>query len=178
MDRSNPYEAAFEAYLQAHRLAYVAVDETRRTPVIDDPLKTLDFLVFAPAARLCIDIKGRRFPGGTPDHPRRVWECWSFREDIDGLERWARMAGDDYRPLLVFAYLLDASVAMPENTPDLFAFRDERYLFRAIDVEDYRQHMRVRSPRWGTVSLPTARYRAHVRPFRHFTRSIYAEAPF
>ena len=30
MDRSNHYEAAFEAYLQWHRLCYVAVDETRR----------------------------------------------------------------------------------------------------------------------------------------------------
>ena len=28
MDRSNHYEAAFEAYLQWHRLCYVAVDET------------------------------------------------------------------------------------------------------------------------------------------------------
>ena len=29
MDRSNHYEAAFEAYLQWHRLCYVAVDERR-----------------------------------------------------------------------------------------------------------------------------------------------------
>jgi hypothetical protein len=29
MDRDNPYEAAFESYLQHHRLAYVAVDESR-----------------------------------------------------------------------------------------------------------------------------------------------------
>ena len=178
MDRSNPYEAAFEAYLQAHRLAYVAVDETRRVAIVDEPIKTLDFLVFAPAARLCIDIKGRRFPGGTPQRPRRLWECWSFREDIDGLERWARLAGDDYRPLLVFAYRLHPEVQLPEATVDLFRYRDERYLFRAIDVEDYRQHMRVRSPRWGTVSLPTNHYRACVRPFRDFIRAVYAEVPF
>jgi hypothetical protein len=178
MDRSNPYEAAFEAYLQHLRLAYVAVDETRRTTLADEPLKTLDFLVFAPAARLCIDIKGRRFPGGPPDHPRRIWECWSFREDIDGLERWARLAGEDYRPLLVFAYRLHLSVEIAPQTPDLFAFREQRYLFRAIDVEDYRQHMNIRSPRWGTVTLPTAKYRAYVRPFSHFTRVVYGEAPF
>lgn len=178
MDRSNPYEAAFEAYLQANRLAYVAVDETRRAALIDEPLKTLDFLVFAPGARLCIDIKGRRFPGGTPQRPRRIWECWSFREDIDGLERWARLAGEDYRPVLVFAYLLQADVKLAESTIDLFRYREQRYLFRAIDVEDYRQHMRVRSPRWGTVTLPIANYRACVRPFRDFTRAVYAEEPF
>jgi hypothetical protein len=29
--------------------------------------------------------------------------------------------------------------------------------------------MRVRSPRWGTVALPTAAFRALVRPFRDYT---------
>jgi hypothetical protein len=98
-------------------------------------------LVFGHSSRLCIDVKGRRFPGGSPDHPRRVWECWSFREDVDGLDRWARLAGEDYRGLLVFAYLLHPSVVFPASTPDLFEFRDDRYLFRAVDVEDYRQYM-------------------------------------
>ena len=31
MDRSNHYEAAFEGYLQWHRLCYVGVDESRRS---------------------------------------------------------------------------------------------------------------------------------------------------
>ena len=35
MDRSNHYEGAFEAYLQWHRLCYVAVDETRRSMLGD-----------------------------------------------------------------------------------------------------------------------------------------------
>lgn len=170
MDRDNPYEAAFESYLQHHRLAYVAVDESRRA-ALDDPLKNIDFLVFGHSSRLCIDVKGRRFPGGSPDHPRRVWECWSFREDVDGLDRWARLAGEDYRGLLVFAYLLHPSVVFPASTPDLFEFRDDRYLFRAVDVEDYRQYMTTRSPRWGTVSLPTTPYRRLVRPFSDYTRS-------
>ena len=30
MDRSNPYEAAFEAYLKEQGLCHVAVDESRR----------------------------------------------------------------------------------------------------------------------------------------------------
>ena len=38
MDRSNPYEAAFESYLQHHQLGYVAVDESRRALVEDVPL--------------------------------------------------------------------------------------------------------------------------------------------
>ena len=44
----------------------------------------------------------------------------------------ADLAGADYRGLLVFAYLLHPSIELAADTPDLFAFRGKRYLFRAI----------------------------------------------
>ncbi len=180
MDRNNHYEVAFESYLQCHRLCYVAVDETRRALLGDSPVKSLDFIVFGTdGARLVVDIKGRRFPAGPPKRPRRVWECWSVRDDIDGLERWSEMAGEGYRGLLVFAYLLHPSVEMSPNTPDLYVCRGKRYLFRAVEASDYRVHMRVRSPRWNTVSLPRDVFRALVRPLCDFTRAKVAEeVPF
>src|SRR5579872_4548498 len=102
MDRSNHYEAAFEAYLQWHRLCYVGVDETRRAFLGDKPVKNLDFIVLTGAgARLLVDVKGRRFPGGTAGRERRVWECWSTLDDVSGLERWAELFGAGYRGLLV-----------------------------------------------------------------------------
>ncbi|MFL5243819.1 MAG: HYExAFE family protein, partial [Gemmataceae bacterium] len=62
MDRSNHYEAAFEAYLRWHRYCYVAVDETRRAVLGETRVKNLDFIVYGePDARLLIDVKGRRF---------------------------------------------------------------------------------------------------------------------
>ena len=65
MDRSNPYEAAFETFLKEQGLCYVAVDETRRAVLGDVPVKNLDFIVLAPTgAKLLIDVKGRQFPGG------------------------------------------------------------------------------------------------------------------
>ncbi|MFO0926574.1 MAG: HYExAFE family protein [Gemmataceae bacterium] len=180
MDRSNHYEVAFASYLQAHRVSYVAVDETRRSLFADEPVKSLDFLVFAEGGvRLVIDVKGRRFPGGRADRPRRVWECWSFREDVTALDRWAALAGPDYRGLLVFAYVLHRSVELPADTADLFVCRGRRYLFRAVDVPAYREAMVVRSPRWDTVTLPRAVYRTLVRPFRDFLRVEQAEeVPF
>ena len=60
------------------------------------------------------------------------------------------------------------SVQLPEETPDLFAFRDHVYLMRGVEVADYRSSMRQRSPRWGTVHLPTATFRSVVKPFSHF----------
>ncbi|MFO0880483.1 MAG: HYExAFE family protein [Gemmataceae bacterium] len=180
MDRTNHYELAFEAYLQAQRLSYVAVDETRRSLLDDGPIKSVDFLVFGRfGERLVVDVKGRRFPGGTPQRPRAVWECWSSREDIEGLERWAILAGDDYRGLLVFAYLLGDTVQLTEGTPDLFVFRARRYLFRAVDVHEYHERMQTRSPRWGTVWLGRDAYRAIVRPFSDFVqREVAEQVPF
>ncbi len=182
MDRSNHYEAAVEAYLQWHGLCYVAVDETRRALMGDTRVKSLDFIVYgAYGARLLVDVKGRRFPGGTPERPRPVWECWSTRDDINGLVRWSDLSGPGYRGLLVFVYHMRPDLELPEDTDDLWTWRGKRYLLRAIDVDDYRSHMRIRSPRWGTVSLPTAVFRRMARPFHDFTHSLDAaveECPF
>jgi hypothetical protein len=170
MDRSNHYEAAFEAYLQWHRLCYVAVDETRRAMLGESRVKSLDFVVYGPyGARLLVDVKGRRFPGGKPERPRRVWECWSTQGDIDGLARWTELFGPGYEGMLVFAYWLDPQLPLPPDTKDLWTWRGRRYLMRAIAADDYRQHLRVRSAKWRTVSLPGPVFRALVRPLHHFT---------
>ncbi len=95
MDRSNRYEAAFEAFLRQHRYAYVAVNEQRRTVLGAAPIKNLDFIVCDPAddLRLVLDVKGRRFPAGPRQRPRRVWECWSTAADVADLQRWADAFG-------------------------------------------------------------------------------------
>jgi hypothetical protein len=171
MDRSNHYEAAFEAYLQWHRLCYVGVDEKRRAFLGDRPVKNLDFIVLGPGgSRLLIDVKGRRFPMGPEHKPRRVWECWSTREDVDGLESWVRLFGNDYLGLLVFMYELRPSVTIAEETPDLWTWRGRRYLLRTVPIDDYRQHMRVRSPKWGTVHLPGPVFRDLVRPLAAYVQ--------
>jgi hypothetical protein len=168
MDRSNHYEAAFEGYLQERGLGYVAVDETRRSLFGSAPVKSLDFIVLGDGTRLVVDVKGRRFPAGPTQRQRNVWECWATEEDVAALERWASLLGPDYRALLVFAYRLAPAVELPDETEDLWCWRGRRYLLRAVDVADYRAHMRVRSPRWRTVDLACADFRRLVRTFRHF----------
>ncbi|HXG09941.1 MAG TPA: HYExAFE family protein [Gemmataceae bacterium] len=181
MDRSNHYEAAFEAYLQWHRLCYVAVDETRRATLGEGRVKSLDFIVHGEGGgRLLVDVKGRRFPTGPPERPRRVWECWSTLADIDGLQRWQQLFGPGWQGLLVFAYHIQPAIALPEDTDDLWTWRGRRYLLRAIPVGDYRRHLRIRSRRWGTVSLPSAAFRELVRPLHQYTHgpAVAAEVPF
>jgi hypothetical protein len=170
MDRANHYETAFEAYLRDRRLGYVAVDESRRSSLDDEPVKSIDFVVYgAGGSRLLIDVKGRRFPGGKKEKPRHVWHNWVARGDVDGLERWQASFGPDYQALLVFAFYILPEVELRPGTADVWVWRGRRYLLRAVPVEDYRRHMRVRSPRWGTVHLPTAAFREVVRPLRELT---------
>jgi hypothetical protein len=184
MDRSNHYEAAFEAYLQWHRLCYVAVDEARRALFGDTPIKSLDFVVYSPAgARLLIDVKGRRFPSGPEHNQRRVWESWSSLDDVRGLGQWVSLFGPGYQGLLVFAYHVLPAVSLPADIEDLWTWRGRRYLLRAVPVDLYRARMRVRSPKWETVSLQTGVFRELMQPFSSFTQrsepvNVPAECPF
>jgi hypothetical protein len=118
-----------------------------------------------------VDVKGRRYPTGAEGRRRWVWECWSTNEDISGLERWEEAFGVGYSGVLAFVYQLLPEVALLPDTDDLWEWNGRRYLFRAVTVADYRRHMRVRSPKWDTVTLPRAAYRDLVRPFRHFVSS-------
>jgi hypothetical protein len=182
MDRSNHYEAAFEAYLQWNRLCYIAVDEHRRSMLGDTPVKSLDFIVYSEeGARLLVDVKGRRYPSGPEGGRRRVWECWSTLDDISGLERWSEVSGESYRALLVFSYHVLPDEQLAPDVTDLWRWRGRRYLIRAVPADEYRQNMRVRSPKWGTVYLPGAVFRRLARPFHEFLvpgEPALSECPF
>ncbi len=176
MNRDNHYEAAFEAFLRGCGVAVVPIDEARRSYLDADEVKSPDFIVVgSDDAKLVVDVKGRKFPGGPPGKPRKVWENWSTRDDIDGLTRWAARLGSGFRGVLAFVYDLQPTVALPADTPDVFPFRDHTYLIRGVSAADYATSMRGRSPRWRTVHLPTAAFRQLVRPFTHFLAGGRAE---
>jgi hypothetical protein len=177
MDRSNPYEAAFEGYLQAKGLCYVGIDESRRTKLEDLPLKNLDFIVLGNrGVRLLIDVKGRQFPGGKPEKPRYVWENWATQEDLDGLRSWTGVFGPGYLAMFLFMYRIGPTVELPPDTVDVWKFREQMYVLRGVTLDDYVARMKVRSPKWATVNLPTAAYRDVARPFRFFSHEL-AEDP-
>ncbi|MEM9657888.1 MAG: HYExAFE family protein, partial [Planctomycetota bacterium] len=86
-NRYNHYEAAFEAYLRRRRVAYVAVNEQRRSRLEGGTLKSVDFLVSpAGGVTLLVDVKGRRFPSGS--RRREYWKNWSTWDDLRSMARW------------------------------------------------------------------------------------------
>lgn len=178
MDRSNHYEAAFEAYLRAHGVAYIAVDEAKRSLLGNVGVKSLDFIVVGPdTCKLVVDVKGRKFPGGSAEKPRKVWQNWATLEDVDGLGRWAEQFGTDFRGVIAFVYQIMPPFVLPTETADLFTFRDRVYLMRGVSCADYRRVMRPRSERWGTVHLATADFRTLVVPFSQLLHESSAPIP-
>ena len=164
------YEAAFEDYLRARRIPYVAVDEARRAAFRDARLKSFDFIVYSGRdSNWLVDTKGRRWAvrqaqgaSGKPRRRKPAWENWVTQADLDGLEQWEQVFGDGFRALFVFVYWLEPGADPPPEI--VHTFRDERYVFVGVPVEEYRLHARQRSPKWGTVNLPTRQFARFARP--------------
>jgi hypothetical protein len=145
-NRDNLYEAAFEEFLRARRIPYVAVDEAKRTLLGDGSLKSLDFIV-SPAEGISwlIDVKGRRFPTASGEGCQ-YWKNWSTRDDLRSLAAWQRLFGS--------------------------GFRGNLYGFLGIALEEYAYYARPISLAWDTVAMPTARFRQIAVPVdRLFARS-------
>ncbi|QDU56069.1 HYExAFE family protein [Aeoliella mucimassa] len=173
--RHHHYERAFEAFLRAERLPYVAVDEKRRslvTPLADGTeqpsLKNVDFLVSPPGpTSYLVDIKGRKFPSGT--HHKQYWRNWSTRDDLRSLAEWARYFGPDFAPLLVFAFQVMGDRS-PLPAGDLWTFEERRYAFVAVPLAEYWQAAHTLSTKWDTVTMSASDFRLAARDVRHWLK--------
>lgn len=156
------YEAAFEDYLQKHQIAYVAVDEAKRSAFRDAKLKSFDFIVYArETTNWLVDIKGRRW-ATRRRQGKPTWENWVTQADLDGLNQWEEVFGPNFAALFVFAYLIEEAYDPP--TEITHPFRDGRYVFVGLPLAEYRVHARLRSPKWGTVNMPTGEFARRARP--------------
>ncbi|MBI5864447.1 MAG: HYExAFE family protein [Planctomycetes bacterium] len=166
MKASIHYEAAFEDFLRVRQIPYVAVDEAKRAAFRDAKLKSFDFIVYSRReTNWLADIKGRRW-ASRASGARPIWENWVTQADLDGLSQWQEVFGQGFRALFVFAYWLADGHQPPEEV--LHVFRDQRYVFAAVRLDDYVLGARVRSPKWGTVNLPTAEFARLVKPVEHW----------
>ena len=161
--RDNHYEAAFEAYLRERRVAYVAVDEQRRSRLGEGSLKNVDFLVSpADGVTLLVDVKGRRFPSG--QRHKQYWRNWTTWDDLRSLARWQDRLGDGSLALFGFVFHVIAEKS-PLPADALFPFRDRQYAILAVRVADYIRFARPLSAKWQTASIPAAVFRQAAVPF-------------
>lgn len=169
--RENPYEAAFAAWLRQLAVPFIEINESHRQLLGDSgetkqpTAKNLDFVVTVPRGTTwLVDVKGRHFPGGKARH---YWKNWATRDDLRGLASWENVFGAGSGALLVFAYQLRGERS-PLPLDELFCHQKQWYAFIAIRWYDYASAARPISPKWGTVALPTARFRELAMPARTF----------
>jgi len=188
--RRHHYEQAFEKYLRAERVPYVAVDEAKKALVPagapftrgapggaghDGSLKSFDFVLYGSsdsarsgdgrACNLLAEVKGRRVSwpkSGPPGRTPRL-ESWVTLEDVRSLRAWGELFGPEFMPAFVFLYWCE------DQPPDalfqeVFEHHGRWYAVRAVAVEDYGAAMKTRSTRWCTVHVPPAAFERISRP--------------
>lgn len=151
------YDRAFEHYLRANAIPYVAVDEAKRAlsgdrlkKTIPTKLKSFDFVVYSDdGPNLLVDVKGRKHTGKTT----RAFQNWVTRDDVESLGKWAQLFGQGFEPAFAFLFWCDAQ---PPDAlfHEVFPYGDRWYAVLAMKLDDYSQHMRKRSAKWDTVSIP------------------------
>jgi hypothetical protein len=183
--RRHHYERAFEAFLRARRVPYVAVDEAKRAllpesgapgirftsgPGTEDlAIKSFDFVIYGEqgAGNLLIDVKGRRVGSGKSGNGRLTTgrlESWVTLADIQSLEAWERLFGPGFSAAFVFMYWCEAQ---PPDAlfQEIFEHHGVWYALRSVTLSDYKAAYKTRSERWGTVDLPRAAFERLSRPF-------------
>ena len=158
-DRTVHYEAAFEAFLRDRGIPYVAVDEAKKALFANAKLKSFDFVVYSKGGpNLLVDVKGRSCRNRSA---RSGFETWTTERDVSDLLQWEQVFGEGFKAVFSFVYWID-----PPLTRDvgMYEFRERWYLLMGIDLAEYRDHMRRRSVKWGTVSLPAEDFRLLARP--------------
>lgn len=162
-NRTIHYEAAFEAYLRAQSVPYVAVDEAKRALMGNGRLKSFDFVVYSKTgANLLVDVKGRKC---STNSGRRSFQTWTTQEDIEDLTTWQDVFGEGFSGVIVFAYWIDPPIAPEEG---MFLHRDRWYWLWGVALDEYRNSMKRRSEKWGTVALAAADFRQLARPIERW----------
>ncbi len=158
----NLYERAFENWLRDNRIHFIAIDERKRAIFERSKIKSFDFLLY-PSNRqsgadvIIAEVKGRKFRGVSFAN-LAGFECWVTADDVDGLVGWQRIFGDGHVVVFVFAYAIE-KIDVDFDGREAFDIDGDRFVFFAVKLDDYRAFMKLRSPKWKTVTLPADKFR-------------------
>ncbi len=154
----NHYEKAFGNWLIDNHVQYIAVDEQKRAALGSSNVKSFDYLLYPPSENIIVaEVKGRKFKGSSLVKLTGL-ECWVSTDDIDSLSKWQEIFGPTHRAAFVFAY----NIANPDIDDDgrrIYEYNNRKYIFFCIKLDDYIKHMKQRSPKWKTVTLPAENFR-------------------
>ena len=141
-----------------NHIQYIAVDEQKRAAFGRSKIKSFDYLLYPRNQQIIVaEVKGRKFKG-TSFAKLAGFECWVTADDVDGLARWQQVFGPDHTAVFVFAYRIE-NIDVDFDGREVYDFVQDRYIFFAVRLDDYRRFMKRRSPKWQTVTLPADKFR-------------------
>ncbi len=154
----NHYEKAFGNWLIDNHIQYIAVDEQKRAALGRSNIKSFDYLIYPPNQQIIVaEVKGRKFSGSSLAK-LAGFECWVTADDIEGLLRWQQVFGPTHKAAFIFAYKIE-KIDVDFDGRDIYDFNGSAYIFFCIKLEDYISYMKLRSPKWKTVTLPAEKFR-------------------
>lgn len=163
----NEYEQAFENWLIENQLQFVKVDQQKRRIFARNKIKSFDFMLYpVNSAPVIAEVKGRLFKGSSLVKETGL-ECWVTMEDIRGLIQWEQVFNDGTEALFVFAYKFE-NIDVETDGREVYDFDGNVFMFYVVRLDDYREFMKVRSPKWQTVTLPAVKFRELAVPVREF----------
>jgi len=154
----NHYERAFGNWLIDNGVKYIAVDEQKRAAFGRSDIKSFDYLLYPVSGEIIVaEVKGRLFKG-TSFAKLTGFECWVTTDDVDGLTQWQEVFGPSHIAAFVFSYRIK-NIDVDFDGREVYDFDGGRYIFFCVKLQDYRRYMKVRSPKWQTVTLPADKFR-------------------
>lgn len=154
----NHYERAFGNWLIDNHVQYIAVDEKKRAALGRSNIKSFDYLLYPRNQQIIVaEVKGRKFKG-TSFAGLTGFECWVTADDVAGLTGWQQIFGLGHTAAFIFAYRIE-NIDVDFDGRDVFHFNGSRYIFFCVKLDDYCLFMKVRSPKWQTVTLPADKFR-------------------
>lgn len=157
----NLYEQVFESWLRENHIPFVCIDQTHRFEQGPDDIKNFDFLLRPDSQHpILVELKGRTFNGISLAGLKGL-DGWVTFEDVQALSRWlARFRGDFPAAQAFFVFVFRfANIDVETDGWGVYDYSGQRFLFLAIPLEKYAGAMRVRSPKWQTVTLPADDFR-------------------
>jgi hypothetical protein len=73
-------------------------------------------------------------------------------DDVEGLLQWQNVFGDGHEAYFIFAYNVE-NIDVDFDGRAVYESAGRRYSFAAVKLDDYRKFMKLRSPKWRTVTL-------------------------
>lgn len=158
--RLNHYERAFGNWLIDNHIPYLPIDEQKRRSLGRLKFKSFDYLLSDGNQQIIIaEVKGRKFKGKSFAN-LTGFQCWVTYDDVASLAKWQEIFGPGHKAAFIFAYSIE-NIDVDFDGREVYDFKDRRYVFFCIMLDDYERFMKVRSPKWKTVTVPADKFRRY-----------------